>query len=265
MSARSGPIPALLSAATAIGKPWRSLRRRSSAADRPPRPLRAPAAAAERPPGGDRGHPVQRRAGVGVAGHGIAPGEHRRPHRLVVIGPARSPPAGLPQQPAHEAHAEALERRDRQVAVEIVAVRRIDVRSHPQPRIGDAAAWPGRTQSAMRAKAGRRLGGLDQLLDLQRGRLDLRSPRRQPRFHQGMVVVAHGHHHLPSLHGACRGPRRTAGRPPSPRAAGRGAARGRPRAAPSGRPRRPSPAARRGAPGGAAGRPRRCSPGAGRR
>src|SRR6202035_672330 len=96
----------------------------------------AATAPAEGAPGGDRGDPVEGVARAHIPRDGVPPGEDRGADGLVVAdaGEALSRPS---EHPAHDTHAEPLERGHRQMAVEIVAVAGVDVGPHPQPRVGD--------------------------------------------------------------------------------------------------------------------------------
>ena len=139
-------------------------------------------------------------------------------------------------------------------------MRRVDVRAHPQARGRRRAVRAGAAQRAIRASAGDASAGSSSCSSAERRRARPRRRGRQPRFDQRVVVVAGRDHQLAPGERRGRDPRRTAAPPPSPRAAGRGAARARRRAAPAGRPRAAPRAAARAARGGAAGRCRESLP-----
>src|SRR5205085_7436111 len=84
------------------------------------------ARAAERVPRLDGGGAVEDVAGACALRDRLAPGVERRGHGLVVVrcGELAGGAAG---QASHDAYAQPLERWQREVAVEIVAMRRVDV------------------------------------------------------------------------------------------------------------------------------------------
>ena len=167
----------------------RAQRPRAVQASLRPRLLAAEVAtAAQRAPRADRRDPVERVAGSRLARDGVAPGEHRRTHRLVVAD-TREVRRRTPEQAAHRAHAEALERRHGEVAVEVVAVRGIHVRAHPQAGVGDARARRRRPLGDARQRR-RGLGRAPAAAPSPAAAAASPAARGEPRLDERVVVVA---------------------------------------------------------------------------
>ena len=195
MSVRSGPSPARLSAATASGKPPRGARERADAARR----LRARTRRASRsasPPSALQARtvatPLSGVAGASVPGDRVAPREHRGGHRLVVLDSSRRRGRAA-QQTAHRADAQALDRRHRQMAVQVVAMHRVHVGAHPQARIGDLTRAGERPRGDPREHR-RRLLRERAAARARAARAHLLARASEPRFDEQVVVVAGADH-----------------------------------------------------------------------
>lgn len=86
-------------------------------------------------PGADGDLSVAQVVAGAELGSGGYPGEQRAHHRLVVLRSAQAIRRG-PEHPGHGADRQPLDRGNGQVAVEVVPMRRIDIATHPQTRIG---------------------------------------------------------------------------------------------------------------------------------
>ena len=153
-----------------------------------------PAGAAERAPGAQRGLAVEQASHGQVAADGGAPGIHRRGHRLIVLDGGKGA-RRTRQQAAHRRDAQALERGDREVAVEVVAVSRVDVPAQPQTRVGDQRARR-RGPFGQPLHDRRCIARLDQLLEPERAGIVALAAQRQPGLDHEVVVVAGDDHQL---------------------------------------------------------------------
>ena len=194
-----------------------------------------------------------------------APGCARRPRR----SPSRNPPAspalgdllGSAQDLLDRRDREALEGRDGEVAVEVVAVSRVDAGAKPRARIGelDRRSPHSRDQLGDRPRLHR-----DPLLQPERPR-SLEATALEPVVEQ-MVVVVSRHHARPfRRRSRTRARRRTVAPARAPPPGGGRAARPRRPAARPRRRRRPRPTGSREALGGGAGRCRHPTRGGGPR
>ena len=160
--------------------------------------------------------PRRRVAGAALSAGALGKREQQRVHRRlsVLVGDRVDPPRALlgsvrgglervrsaranAQQALDRGDTEALERGDGEVAVEVVAVGRVDIVAQPDPRIGDLDRGAGELANQRRQR--RRLG-LDALLEPERW-LALEQASLEPGLDEMMVVVAGDDDQLPFGHG----------------------------------------------------------------
>ena len=177
---------------------WRPRPRRGPPPSRPASCAPAPSASRRRPASARSGSTGRRRRAPrrGRLGEAEEQRVDGRLHPLVLVDlDARLPSGGTsgsgpvlgdPQDPLDRRHSQPLDRRHGQVAVEVVAVDRVDVLADPEPRVGEAhrrrAGVRGERLERQRPPA-RRSARARAAAPLERAPLE-------PRLDQVMVVVA---------------------------------------------------------------------------